>query len=230
MPTLTVEQLAGMFDHTLLKADASRAGFEKLCDEARSYGFAMVAINPGPVALCRELLDGSTVRVGAAIAFPLGQNTIAQKVAETEMAIVDGAQEIDYVVNLTALKDGDLDQVAREMTDIVAVCRAAAVFSKVIFENCYLTDGEKRTLSEIARDVQPDFIKTSTGFGTGGATFADVELMKSVVGDSVAIKAAGGIRTLDDALGFVERGATRLGSSAGVAIVDAYRLRVEAQT
>lgn len=226
MNQLTVDRLAGLFDHTQLKADATRAGFEKLCQEARDYGFAMVAINPGPVALCRELLAGSEVRVGAAIAFPLGQNTIAQKVSETELAIADGAQEIDYVANLTALKDGDIDLLVREMTAIVDVCRSKGVASKVIFENCYLTDDEKRTLATVARDVQPDFVKTSTGFGTGGATFADIELMKSVVGDKVALKAAGGIRTLDDALRYIELGVTRLGSSAGVAIVDEYRAQV----
>lgn len=227
MAQLNAEQFAQLFDHTLLKADARRAGFETLCDEARQYGFAMVAINPGPVALCRELLAGSDVRVGAAIAFPLGQNTAAQKVTETELAIADGAQEIDYVANLTALKDGELSVVEDEMARIVSLCREHAVLSKVIFENCYLTDEEKRTLAGIARDVQPDFIKTSTGFGTGGATFADVELMRSVVGDAVQIKAAGGVRTLADALRYLDLGVTRLGSSSGVAITEEYQASLQ---
>ncbi|GAA1393974.1 deoxyribose-phosphate aldolase [Luteococcus peritonei] len=229
MPQLTVEQFAKLFDHTLLKADARRAGFEQLCAEAREHGFAMVAINPGPVALCRELLAGSDVRVGAAIAFPLGQNTVAQKVAETAASIDDGAQEIDYVVNQTALKDGDLALVEREMREIVELCRARGVLSKVIFENCYLTDDEKRSLAGIAKDVEPDFIKTSTGFGTGGATFADVELMRSAVGDKVQIKAAGGLRTLDDVLRYLDLGVTRVGSSASIAILSEYRTMVGAR-
>lgn len=225
---LSVAQFAKLFDHTLLKADAQRAGFEKLCSEARTHGFAMVAINPGPVALCRDLLQGSDVRVGAAIAFPLGQNTIAQKVSETRLAIDDGAQEIDYVVNQTALKDGDLALVEREMREIVELCRGEGVLSKVIFENCYLTDDEKRTLAGIAKDVEPDFVKTSTGFGTGGATFADVELMRKAVGERVQIKAAGGVRTLDDVRRYLDLGVTRIGSSASVALTEAYRDQVQA--
>lgn len=229
MDALDVGQFAKFFDHTLLKADARRSGFEKLCAEARRYGFAMVAINPGPVRLCRELLAGCDVRVGAAISFPLGANSIEQKVAETELAIEDGAQEIDYVANLLALKDGDTALVEDEMRRIVAACRGRGVLSKVIFENCYLTDDEKRTLAGIAREVRPDFVKTSTGFGTGGATFEDIELMRDVVGDAVQLKAAGGIRTLDDALRYVDLGVTRLGSSAGVAIVEEYAARQRVQ-
>lgn len=222
-PRMTAGDLARHFDHTLLKADATRAGFETLCREARDYGFAMVAVNPGPVRLCKELLAGSDVHVGAAISFPLGQNTIAEKVAETIAAIEDGADEIDYVIDIGALKDGRPDHILREMAAIVQACREREVLSKVILETCYLTDDEKRAVASIAKDVRPDFVKTSTGFGTGGATPADVELLASVVGDAVQVKASGGVRTLQDALTYIGLGATRLGSSASVAIVEEYR-------
>ena len=165
------------------------------------------------------------VGVGAAISFPLGQLTIDEKVNETRSAIADGATEIDYVVNITELKAGNQDYITEEMTRIVEVCRDANVVSKVIFENCYLTDEEKTTLANIAREVKPDFIKTSTGFGPGGATLTDVKLMKSIVGDDVQVKAAGGIRSLDDALAFVEAGATRIGTSSGVALVKEFNKR-----
>ena len=180
----------------------------------------MVAINPAPVRLCCELLKDSPVHVGAAVGFPLGQNTIAVKQAETLDAIQNGADEIDYVVNLTELKEKNYNYVQKEMTAIVETCREHHVLSKVIFENCYLTREEKIALCQIAREVQPDFIKTSTGFGTGGATFEDVELMRKTVGDSVKIKAAGGIRDLETALRMIELGVSRIGSTASVAIVE----------
>lgn len=222
---LDTQTFAAMIDHTLLKPDATKEQFDVLCAEARQYKFAMVAINPYPVSMCSELLDGSGVGVGAAISFPLGQLTINEKVNETRSAIADGATEIDYVVNITELKAGNQDYITEEMTRIVEVCRDANVVSKVIFENCYLTDEEKTTLANIAREVKPDFIKTSTGFGPGGATLTDVKLMKSIVGDDVQVKAAGGIRSLDDALAFVEAGATRIGTSSGVALVKEFNKR-----
>lgn len=217
---MTPEKLASYFDHTQLKAYAVRRDFEKLCAEAGEYGFAMVAINPGPVALCRQLLAGTDVRVGAAVGFPLGQNTIETKVFETEDAIKKGAQEIDYVVNITRLKEKNYDYVEKEMAAIVAACRRENVCSKVIFENCYLEREEKLALCAIARDVRPDFIKTSTGFGTGGAVLEDVELMKNAVGEAVKIKAAGGIRTLEGALQMIGLGVSRIGSTASVDIVE----------
>lgn len=220
---MTVDELAQHFDHTLLKADATLAGFERLCQEARDHGFAMVAVNPSPVHLCKELLVGSNVQVGAAIGFPLGQNTISQKVAETVSAIDDGADEIDYVINVGELKDGHPEYIQREMAEIVAVCKDRGILSKVILETCYLTDDEKRTVAEIAREIRPDFVKTSTGFGVAGATAADVKLLKQAVGDAVQVKASGGVRSLEDALLFIELGATRLGSSSSVAIVEEYR-------
>lgn len=217
---ITPEKLAGYFDHTQLRAYAVLADFEKVCAEAKEYGFAMVAINPAPVAFCRQQLAGTNVHVGAAVGFPLGQNTIAAKVFETQDAIANGADEIDYVINITKLKEKNYDYVEKEMADIVEACRRERVLSKVIFENCYLTGEEKLSLCAIAREVRPDYIKTSTGFGTGGATFADVALMKEAVGDQVKIKAAGGIRTLETALRMIDLGVSRIGSTASVAIVE----------
>lgn len=219
---VTVEQLANMIDHTNLKAFADDAAFEKLCDEAKKYNFKMVAINPAQTVRCKKKLEGSPVHVGAAIGFPLGQTTLECKIFETKEAIEKGADEIDYVINVAELKNKNYDYIKKEMEEIVKICREAGKTSKVIFENCYLTDDEKRKVAEIAKEVKPDFIKTSTGFGTGGATVEDVKLMKSVVGDEVKVKAAGGIRDLKTALAMIEAGAERLGTSAGVAIVEEY--------
>ena len=219
---VTVEQLANMIDHTNLKAFADDAAFEKLCDEAKKYNFKMVAINPAQTVRCKKKLEGSPVHVGAAIGFPLGQTTLECKIFETKDAIEKGADEIDYVINVAELKNKNYDYIKKEMEEIVKICREAGKTSKVIFENCYLTDDEKRKVAEIAKEVKPDFIKTSTGFGTGGATVEDVKLMKSVVGDEVKVNAAGGIRDLKTALAMIEAGAERLGTSAGVAIVEEY--------
>lgn len=208
-----------MIDHTDLHADACDQDMETLCQEARDHGFAMVAVNSVQSALCSALLAGTGVHTGAAIGFPLGQTTIAVKVFETRDAIANGADEIDYVVNLTAVKNGQWDLVKREMTEIVGACRERGVIVKVIFENCYLTDDEKIRLCEIASEVRPDFIKTSTGFGTGGATFEDVALMRENVDPAVKVKAAGGIRDAETFLKMVELGAERIGTSAGVAIM-----------
>ncbi len=227
--SLTTAQFANLFDHTLLKPDAQEADFRRLCREADQYGFAMVAINAANVPLCRELLAGTAVRTGAAISFPLGQCSLKTKLFETEDAIRAGAQEIDYVVNIGRVKAGDTAYLEEEMRGIVDLCRSAGVISKVIFENCYLTDAEKQTLCAIARAVEPNFVKTSTGFGPGGATAADVALMKAGVGERVKVKAAGGIRTLEAAAAMVRAGAERIGSSSGIAIVEELkRLRGEA--
>jgi deoxyribose-phosphate aldolase len=220
---LAAEQLAGMIDHTFLKPFGTPHEIEKLCAEAREYGFAMVAINPAEVEHCARLLKGSQVRVGAAIGFPLGQNTHAVKVFETQDAIRRGASEIDMVINIRALQADDLDTVRAEVTEVVAVCRANQVISKVILETCYLTDEQKRTACQIAKAAGADFVKTSTGFGPAGATAEDVRLMRQTVGDSIGVKASGGIRTLDAALAMIEAGATRIGTSAGVAIVEEFR-------
>lgn len=219
---MTKEQLVKLFDHTCLYAYATEAHMKKLCDEARAYNFAMVAVNSVQVKLCKKFLKDTDVHVGAAIGFPLGQTTIASKVFETVDAIQNGADEIDYVINITELKDGNYDYIREEMRQIVAECRKANVISKVIFENCYLTQKEKEILCKIALEVKPDFIKTSTGFGTGGATLDDVKLMKSIVGDAVKVKAAGGVRDLETCMAMVEAGAERIGTSAAVKITEEF--------
>lgn len=220
---LTPEQLAGMIDHTLLKQYVTLEEMKAHCETAKAYGFKTVAINNAPLAYCKKQLEGSKVLCDAAVSFPLGQCTIETKVFETRDIIEKGAGEVDYVVNLVELKSGNWDYVEEEMERIVAVCRERNVTVKVIFENCFLTDEEKRHLCEIALRVKPDFIKTSTGYGTGGATVEDVRLMKECVGDQIKIKAAGGIRTAKDALEMIQAGASRIGTSAGVKIVDDYR-------
>ena len=222
---ITEKQLAGMIDHTNLKAFATDADMKKLCDEAVRYGFAMVAINSGQSRRCSEYLRGTNIHTGAAIGFPLGQQSIETKVFETEDAIRNGANEIDYVINITELKEKNYEYVEEEMRRIVETCHRCDITCKVIFENCYLTDEEKLKMCEIALKVGPDYIKTSTGFGTSGATLEDVRLMKKAVGDRIKVKAAGGIRTLDDALAYVEAGAVRIGTSAGVKIIEEYRTR-----
>jgi deoxyribose-phosphate aldolase len=210
------------FDHTILKPYASFSDIDKIIDECIRYDFRMIAINSAHVRYCKEKLKGFDVHVGAAIGFPLGQTTIESKVFETQKAIDDGCDEIDYVVNLTEVKNGNWNIVEKEMKAIVDICKEQGIICKVIFENCYLDQREIIALSQIARIVGPDYIKTSTGFGTGGATVEDVRLMKEFSGANVKVKAAGGIRDLTSALAMIEAGATRIGSSAGCAIMDEY--------
>lgn len=214
--------LASMFDHTLLKPNATDIDFEKLCSEAREIGAAMVAINPEPVKLCKKLLEGSKVHVGAAISFPLGQASLETKIFETKIAIEDGADEIDYVINIGKAKMNNWDYIEEEMKEIVQICRTNNVISKVIFENCYLTKYEIRKLCEIAKMVKPDFIKTSTGFGPSGATFEDVELMVKTVGKDVKVKAAGGIRDWVTCKKMIEIGASRIGTSSSLKILEEF--------
>ena len=223
LSNLTAEQLAGMMDHTFLKPFGTAADIEKLCEEARHYGFAMVAINPAEVEICVRLLEGSKVRTGAAIGFPLGQTTPDCKAVETLDAIAKGATEIDMVINIRALQKGQLDVVKREIEDMVEICKPKQVICKVILETCYLSDIEKETICRIAKAADADFVKTSTGFGTAGATVHDVELMRRVVGADMGVKASGGIRNLETALAMISAGATRIGTSSSVAIVEAYR-------
>lgn len=221
--TLTEASLAKYFDHTFLKAYATRADFEKLCKEARELGTAMVAINSAQVRVCKELLEGCDVHVGAAISFPLGQTVLEIKVEETKKAIQDGADEIDYVINIGEAKMGHWDYIEEEMRQITEICRAHKVISKVIFENCYLEKEEIKKLAEIAKKVKPDYIKTSTGFGTGGATLEDVRLMKETVGDDVKVKAAGGVRDWETCKAMIEAGAERIGTSSSIAILEGFR-------
>ncbi len=226
--SLTVKELAKMIDHTLLKQFVTNEDLRKHCEIAKKYNFKTVAINNAPVSFCKTVLEGSDVLCDAAVSFPLGQCTIETKVFETIDIIEKGAMEVDYVVNLVELKNGNWDYIKEEMTRIVEACNERDVVSKVIFETCYLTDDEKRKLCEIALEVRPTFIKTSTGFGTGGATLEDVKLMKECVGDNIKIKASGGVRTTEQALAFIKAGANRIGTSAGVEIVDGYKVMLEA--
>lgn len=219
---MTQKEFNYIFDHTLLAPPATEADLKKLCEEAVKYGFHTVAINTGTTKVCAEFLKGTDVLVDSAVGFPLGITTIESKVFETEDAIKNGAGEIDYVINVGKMKAGDTAYIKDEMEQIVAACHKHNVICKVIFENCYLTDEQKIKLCEIAREVKPDFIKTSTGFGPGGATVEDVALMKKHVGDEVKVKAAGGIRDLKTCLAMLEAGAERVGCSKSIAIAEDY--------
>lgn len=214
------EKYARMIDHTNLHADATDADMKKLCDEARENHFRMVAINPAQVKRCKEFLKDTDVHVGAAIAFPLGQETLATKVYSVKDAIENGADEIDYVINITELKEGNYSYIEEEMRRIAEICRESSVISKVIFENCYLTKEEIKMVAQIAKKVKPDFIKTSTGFGPSGAKVEDVALMKSIVGDDVLVKAAGGIRTYEQFMEMINAGVSRIGTSNSLKIVE----------
>lgn len=223
MKNMTADRLAQYFDHTQLRPFAVKEDFIKLCEECKKYHFRMAAINPAPVVLCKQLLQGTDIHVGAAISFPLGQSTYQTKLFETKEAIDNGADEIDYVIDIRALKEKRYADIEKEMSGIVDICRSSRVLSKVIFENCYLTESDKKELCHIACNIKPDYIKTSTGFGTGGASADDVRLMKSIVKDEVKIKAAGGIRSLQDAERMLEAGAERIGSTMSVTIMEEYR-------
>ncbi|MGL4607068.1 MAG: deoxyribose-phosphate aldolase [Eubacteriaceae bacterium] len=223
----TVNELANMFDHTLLKPDVSKEDFKILCRDANNYGFKMVAINSAATQTCKAFLKDSSVNVGAAIGFPLGQTTLEAKVFETTDAIEKGADEIDYVINIVELKNKNYEYIQKEMAAIVTICRENNVCSKVIFETCYLTKEEIIKLSEIALQVKPDFVKTSTGFGTEGATIENVRLMKSVVGNSIKVKASGGIKDLETCLAMIEAGAERIGTSSSIKILEDYKIFLE---
>ena len=221
---MTIKELAQMIDHTNLKAYATKNDFRKLCDEAIQYGFKSVAVNTYPVAMCAEMLKGTEVLTGAAIAFPLGQMTISSKVAEAENAVKDGCQEFDYVMNVGKAKEHDYFYIEEEMWKMTSVAVRAGVCCKVIFETCYLTEEEIIAVSRIASRVKPDFVKTSTGFGTAGATVDHVRLMKKNAGKDVQVKAAGGIRSWEQAKAMIEAGASRLGTSSGIKIVEEFRM------
>ncbi|OUP38039.1 deoxyribose-phosphate aldolase [Olsenella sp. An188] len=227
MRRYTIDNFAQLIDHTNLQPDATRADMERLCDEAVRYHFRMVAINPVQSALCAELLAGTDVHVGAAIGFPLGQISVASKVFETRDALRAGANEIDYVVNLTEVKAGNWDYVTEEMAQVVAACREVGATSKVIFETCLLTDEEKLRLCDVASEVLPDFVKTSTGFSTGGATVEDVRLMRGRVDARVGVKAAGRIRSAQTFLSMVGAGATRVGATRSVTVIEELRALME---
>jgi len=211
--------LAGLIDHTLLKPDATATEIETLCREAFEYRFASVCVNPAWVATCAALLRGSSVAVCSVVGFPLGATTADVKQYETRRALFDGAGEIDMVINVGALKSGQLRVVERDIEAVTGPCRETGAISKVIIEAALLTDDEKITACTLAKAAAADFVKTSTGFGPGGATVADVALMRKVVGAEMGVKAAGGVRDLDGLKAMVAAGATRIGASAGVRIV-----------
>jgi deoxyribose-phosphate aldolase len=212
-------QLARCIDHTLLKPEASREQIEQLCQEARQYQFASVCVNPTWVRACRDLLLDSPVKVCSVVGFPLGASTPEAKAFEARQAIREGAKEIDMVINIGAVKSGDEELVRRDISAVAEACRDGSALCKVIIEAALLTDEEKIWVSLLAKEAKADFVKTSTGFGPGGATAHDVALMKEAVRCQLEVKAAGGIRTLADAKKMIEAGATRIGASAGVKIV-----------
>ncbi|AFH63780.1 deoxyribose-phosphate aldolase [Paenibacillus caseinilyticus] len=211
--------LAGMIDHTLLKADATQAEITKLTEEAKKYAFASVCVNPTWVAYAAEQLAGTEVKVCTVIGFPLGASTPAVKAFEAADAIANGATEVDMVINIGALKDGNNELVERDIRGVVEAAKGKALV-KVIIETSLLTDEEKVRACELSVKAGADFVKTSTGFSTGGATPEDVALMRRTVGEGTGVKASGGVRSREDMLKMVEAGATRIGASSGVKIME----------
>ena len=217
-------ELNRYIDHTLLKPDATRAQIEKLCAEGQQYHFASVCTNLCWTKLCADLLDKSDVKVCAVVGFPLGATTTLAKMFETDQAIDAGAREIDMVINVGALKSQLLDFMRNDIAGVLASCRSSRrkdkhALLKVIIETGLLSDEEKRIACRLAKDAGADFVKTCTGFSGGGATVADIQLMRATVGPDMGVKASGGVRTRADALAMIEAGATRIGTSAGVAII-----------
>jgi len=217
--TESQKSIARYIDHTLLKADATRAQITQLCREAQEYRFAAVCVNPTHVRLCADLLKDSGVAVASVAGFPLGATPPEAKAYEARQAIQNGATEIDMVINIGALKDGDYDLVERDIAAVVRVCHDSGAVCKVIIEAALLSEQEKVKACELAQKAGADYVKTSTGLGPGGATAADVALMRRVVGPGMGVKAAGGIRSLADAQAMIEAGANRIGTSSGAKIV-----------
>ena len=222
---MTRRQLAALIDHTFLKAAGDSGAVESLCAEARKYGFACAMVNPAEVARAADLLDGSGVRVGTVVGFPLGQNTVRTKCVEAIEMVEAGALDIDYVLNIRDLKSKPSESVLEDLTLLNLAPKKVCddVVTKLIIECCYLTDDEKVLACRLAKKAGFDFVKTSTGFGSGGATPEDVALMRKTVGKTMGVKAAGGIRTLEDAMRMLAAGANRIGCSASVSIVDSLR-------
>ena len=213
--------IAALIDHTLLKPDATSADIRQVCAEARHYGFASVCVNPYWVRLVADDLAGSNVKVCSVVGFPLGASATQIKVAETAAAIRDGAQEIDMVLNIGALRGGDHDAVRGDIQAVVEIAHACGAIVKVILETALLNDEQKVAASLLAKEAGADFVKTSTGFGPGGATAEDVALMRRTVGPAMGVKASGGVRTLEDLKSMAAAGANRVGASASVKIVEA---------
>lgn len=214
------QELAKMIDHTLLKPYATDLDFQNFCQEAIEMNVAMVAVNSGAVKICKQILGNTSIHVGAAISFPLGQTNLSVKIFEVANAIKDGADEIDYVINIGKAKMHDWSYIETEMQEIVNLCSNNNVISKVILETCYLDKDEIIQICKIAKKVKPHYVKTSTGFGKSGATIEDVKLMKSVIGEDVKIKAAGGIRDTVTCLQMIEAGASRIGTSSTRSILN----------
>ncbi|WP_449620608.1 deoxyribose-phosphate aldolase [Robertmurraya sp. Marseille-Q9965] len=210
--------IAKYIDHTLLKADAKKDQIETLCQEAKEYNFASVCVNPTWVGLASEMLKGTGVDVCTVIGFPLGANTPETKAFETKNAIENGATEVDMVINIGALKSGNIELVEKDIRAVVEAAKGKAL-TKVIIETSLLTEDEKVTACELSVKAGADFVKTSTGFSTGGATVEDIRLMRNVVGPEIGVKASGGVRNAEDANNMIEAGATRIGASSGIAIV-----------
>ncbi|MGC9335160.1 MAG: deoxyribose-phosphate aldolase [Anaerolineae bacterium] len=208
-----------MIDHTLLKADASQDQIAQLCFEARKYGFASVCVNPTYVKLCAQLLKGTPVAVCTVVGFPLGATPPEVKAYEAQQAIDDGATEVDMVINVGALKSKDYALVERDIATVARTCHNGGALLKVIIEAALLNDEEKVIVCQLAKAAGADYVKTSTGFGPAGATVHDVAIMRKAVGAELGIKAAGGIKSYDDAQAMIAAGATRIGASAGVEIL-----------
>lgn len=219
MIELSKQELAKYIDHTLLKADASTSELTTLCSEAKANGFASVCVNPAFIPLCKDLLGDSEVKIATVIGFPLGATLSNVKFYEAGMAILAGAQELDMVINITELKAGNLSYVSKEIADIVELARESNSTVKVIIETSMLTEEEKISACKVVTYSGAEYIKTSTGFGGGGATIEDIRLMRQHCGPKVKIKASGGVRTKEFALELIEAGADRIGTSAGVTIV-----------
>ena len=229
-PLRDPKSIAALIDHTLLKLEASRADVERLCAEAAANGFASAVVNPVFVPLAAKLLRGTPVKVCAVAGFPLGANATKTKIQEARLAIAAGAREIDMVIHVGALKSGDGAYVKRDIQGVVRACHAKRVTCKVILETCLLTDHEKVRACLAAKRAGADFVKTSTGFSSGGAAEADVALMRRTVGPKMGVKASGGVRSLDDLLRLVAAGANRIGTSSGVKILEEARVRFSAAT
>ena len=213
--------IAALIDHTILKADATRADVVKVCREARQYGFASVCVNPWWVPLVRNELAGSPVKVCTVVGFPLGATSTEAKVCETHAAVRNGAQEIDMVINVGALRSGETDAVRDDIAQVARAAHSGGAILKVILETALLDDTQKRVACQLSKAAGADFVKTSTGFSTAGATVHDVALMRETVGPEMGVKASGGIRTLEDLRNMAAAGATRIGASASVKIVEA---------
>ncbi|WP_377888431.1 deoxyribose-phosphate aldolase [Alkalihalobacillus sp. R86527] len=212
------QKLANMIDHTALKPDTTRAQVEKLCEEAREFNFASVCVNPTWITLAADMLKGAEAKVCTVIGFPLGATTTETKSFETKDAIEKGATEVDMVINIAELKAGNDDYIVEDIKAVVEAAKGKALV-KVIIETCLLTDEEKKRACELAVKAGTDYVKTSTGFSTGGATAEDIKLMRETVGPEIGVKASGGVRDLEGAQAMIDAGATRIGASAGVKIV-----------